>query len=118
MRLMLTRLQTFARDARGSTAILAALTAVAAIGFGALAIDTGSFFYERRKLQTASDLAAIAAAGDLQQARAAALATLALNGYGPDVLANVETGTYLPDAHLAPAARFTPGPYGISTRPR
>ncbi len=109
---MLTRLQTFARDARGSTAILAALTSVAAIGFAALAIDTGSFFYERRKLQTASDLAAIAAAGDIHRARAAALATLALNGYGPEALANVETGIYLPDPHLAPAERFTPGVYG------
>ena len=50
------------KDERGQAAILlASFLALAALGFMALAIDTGYFFHEKRMAQSAADAAAIAA---------------------------------------------------------
>ena len=62
------RLKNFARNQKGGAAILFAISATVVIGFGAMAVDVGNFFYEKRKLQTANDLAALAAASDLPRA--------------------------------------------------
>ena len=102
------RLTGFVRDSRGATALLSAVTITMLVGFGALAVDTASFFYQKRRQQGATDLAAIAAAADPAQARAAALASLGSNGMPAEALIKVETGAYVADPALAPAARFTP----------
>jgi uncharacterized membrane protein len=60
----------------------------------------------------------MAAASNIAEARAAAIATLALNGYQASALANIETGTYVPDRAVAPGARFTPGLSGAGNAVR
>jgi Flp pilus assembly protein TadG len=62
------RLKAIARDERGGASLLFAAAIFVLFGFGAMAIDVGSFFYEKRRQQTANDLAALAAASDLPRA--------------------------------------------------
>lgn len=51
----------YLRDDRGSAALITALSMPVMIGFGALAIDVGSWYSQKRQLQTAADAAAMAA---------------------------------------------------------
>jgi len=105
----------FWADERGNVAILFALLLSLGTVVGALAVDEGALYLQRRELQAAVDLAAIAAAPDpaagLDRARQS-LAAAGLPGANADALANgatgiglsVEAGTYTPDAARAPAA--------------
>jgi uncharacterized membrane protein len=102
------RLRNFAGDQRGGAAILFAVSATMLIGFGAMAVDVGNFFYEKRKLQTANDLAALAAASDLPRAQAAARASATQNGFSGSTIQALQTGVYTPDPKLAANARFVP----------
>lgn len=102
------RLRNFFGDQRGGTAILFAVSATMLFGFGAMAVDVGNFFYEKRKLQTANDLAALAAASDLPRAQAAAAASTIQNGFPRNTIQALQTGVYTPDPNLAPGARFVP----------
>ncbi|WP_334146367.1 pilus assembly protein TadG-related protein [Hyphomicrobium sp.] len=98
-----------ARSAReGSVAVLMALFLGVSIVLCALAVDVGSLYLERRTAQGAADLAALAAASDLDRAEQAARATLTANGFG-DVSLAVTKGRYEGDAALAPSERFAPG---------
>lgn len=97
-------------------ATLAALVAPVAIALAALAADEASLYVERREAQSITDLAAIAAAQAIGDARAAALATFGGNGItatledgeanadGPRI--RVETGRYTPDPDLPTDKRF------------
>ncbi|MCC7251238.1 pilus assembly protein TadG-related protein [Hyphomicrobium sp.] len=80
-----------------------------AVSLCALAIDMGSLYLERRTVQGAADLAAIAAARDLDRAEAAARATLAANGFGDVRALSVIKGRYEPDPEVLPGARFAAG---------
>ena len=91
----------------GSVALLAAVGFAVVLGVAALAVDIGSAYLAKRRLQTATDLAALAAASDLARAGDAAGANLARNADA--TLSTVEVGTYLADPALPPAARFSPG---------
>jgi Flp pilus assembly protein TadG len=51
-------------DERGATAVIFALVLVPLLGFAALAVDIGSLYAERARLQVAADAAAIAVAQD------------------------------------------------------
>ena len=102
------RKHSFVRDCRGSTTILTVIALVALMGFVALSVDLGSLFFQKRRQQTANDLAALAAASDLSHASAAALATLTRNQTPDSAGIIVETGTYTPDPTLTPSARFVP----------
>jgi uncharacterized membrane protein len=70
----------FLRDERGGIAIIGAAFAICGIGALAIGVDVASAFVERRKAQSAVDLAAIAAARDPDKALAAATATINDNG--------------------------------------
>jgi uncharacterized membrane protein len=96
----------FREDKSGNTIIIFALTICMLIGFVAVAVDAGSFYYAKRKLQGSTDLAALAAASDLANAQNAAIATLNQNGFGSANLLNVEPGVYTPDPTVAPTQRF------------
>ena len=50
------------RDERGAAAVLIALVLVPLLGFTAIAVDIGSVYAERTRLQTAADAAALAVA--------------------------------------------------------
>lgn len=96
-------------DRRGLSTIVFAGTAMLLFGFGTMAVDVGSFFYQKRRQQTATDLAALAAAADLGKAQAAAWASAGRNGYSAAAIEQVQMGTYTPDARLAPEMRFQSG---------
>lgn len=102
------RLKSFAGNQKGGTAILSAISATMLLGFGAMAVDVGNFFYEKRKLQTANDLAALAAASDLPRAQAAAQSSATQNGFSGDAIQILQTGIYTPDPTLAPGGPLRP----------
>ncbi len=100
----------FGGDRRGGVTIMFAAAIFVLFGFGAMAVDVGSFFYEKRRQQTANDLAALAAAADLPRARAAAEATASRNGFAAGTVETVQHGIYTADSGLAIEQRFVPGP--------
>lgn len=108
------RLRNFAGNQRGGTAILFAVSATVLFGFGAMAVDVGNFFYEKRKLQTANDLAALAAASDLPRAQAAARSSTVQNGFPGNAIQGLQTGVYTPDPKLPPERASSP----VRSRPR
>jgi uncharacterized membrane protein len=102
-------LQSFFRGTDGTIAIMSGLSMTMILGVAAIAVDVGALYTERRQAQGAVDLAAIAAAADLDRARAAAIATLRANNIQEPLEVTVETGRYRPDPHLPPEARFVAG---------
>jgi uncharacterized membrane protein len=100
--------EAFARNERGGAALLFAAGIFVLFGFGAMAVDVGSFFYEKRRQQTANDLAALAGAADLPRAKAAAQATAGSNGYPASTVLTVQTGIYNADSTKSVNNRFTP----------
>jgi uncharacterized membrane protein len=96
-------------DRRGISTIVFAGSSLVLFGFGTMAVDVGSFFYQKRRQQTATDLAALAAATDLGRAEAAARSSAGRNGYSATAVESVQMGIYTPDARLEPEMRFRPG---------
>jgi tight adherence protein G len=103
---MLTVLRRFAADERGNFAIMGAGLMTLVIGCAALGVDLGSIFADRRKAQSAADLAAIVAASNLTNATNAASATVVQNNYPASALLSVNLGTYTADPTIAPQSRF------------
>jgi uncharacterized membrane protein len=97
----------FAAEENGNIALIAGGCMVLVAGCAALGVDVGSIFADKRRTQSAADLAAIVAASDLSNASRAAAATVAKNSLPPDSLVAVEPGVYKADASLAPQQRFT-----------
>jgi Flp pilus assembly protein TadG len=62
-------------DRRGSVAIIAAISAVAVFGFGAVVVDVGYAFHAKRALQASTDAAALAGALTLSSNPSVAVAT-------------------------------------------
>lgn len=103
-------------DQAASISPMAALVLTATIGFGALSVDVGSFYFNRRALQGAADLAALAAAeaispgytlaANQQIAQSAAAAVVLANGYSAATLTGVTIGHYDADPTMTPANRF------------
>ncbi|WP_454715392.1 pilus assembly protein TadG-related protein [Caulobacter segnis] len=99
----------FASNEDGGIALLSAVAMSALLGTTALAVDMGSVFLQTRRLQGTADLAALAAARDLEHAEAAALATARANGWDGPLTIVVEKGRYAADQAVATQARFQPG---------
>jgi uncharacterized membrane protein len=93
-------------DENAAAAVATALSFVVLLGFTALAVDIGVFYYQKRELQTYTDLAAIAAANSLASAQQAATSELTLNGYSASAVQSVQTGVYTADAATPAAQRF------------
>jgi uncharacterized membrane protein len=108
----------FRTDQRGSIAIMGAVLMTLVIGCAALAVDLGSIFADRRRTQSATDLAAIVAAGNLNNATNAATATVVKNSYPASALVGVELGTYTPNSAIAPQARFVTPATGAANAAR
>lgn len=109
MRRLHRRLLHLRRDRRGVVSIITAISGLVLIGFTAGAVDFGSVYLKRRQLQGVTDLAALAAASNLNRAQAAADATAKGNDLSEPVVASVTTGTYVPDESKAAADRFAAG---------
>jgi Flp pilus assembly protein TadG len=58
------------QDERGTVLVIVAITLVAFLGLGALAIDIGSFYQAQRQAQLAADAGALAASQDLGSGKA------------------------------------------------
>jgi uncharacterized membrane protein len=99
----------FASNEDGGIALIGAVAMSALLGTTALVVDMGSVFMQTRRLQGTADLAALAAARDLDHAEAAALATARANGWDGPLTVVVEKGTYTRDPSLAAKARFQVG---------
>lgn len=97
-----------ARDRRGGVAVMAALFGGLICVCAALAVDAGVIFLKGREVQSAADLSALAAAGQLAKAGDAGEATARANLQDLKTL-RVEVGVYTPDPRLRPAERFAPG---------
>ena len=100
----------FFSNTSGNVTIMTTVAFTMAIAIAALGIDAGSVFADRRKAQSAADLAAIAAAANIANAEKMANATAVLNKVPPNTSVSVETGIYVPSPDIAPPARFTAGP--------
>ncbi|PVM92036.1 hypothetical protein DDF67_05765 [Caulobacter endophyticus] len=87
--------------------MIAAAALTGGVGLAAMAVDLGSVYLQARRLQGVADLAALAAAGDIARAQAAADATVEINPVGGAVTAEVARGRYDPSAAGGPGKRFT-----------
>lgn len=108
MRVIDQHLASFSADQRGNIAIMFAATLTSCVALGALAVDLGSLFVERRQAQGVVDLAALAAAADIENAERAANATLAANAVKGRPILSVTRGHYTADIGIAPQNRFKP----------
>jgi uncharacterized membrane protein len=93
----------------GAVAVMLALFLTVCVSLSALAVDLGSLYLERRTVQGAADLAALAAASDLERAEQAARAMLQANGFGEIRTLSVVKGRYEADPAVLPDARFIAG---------
>ena len=108
MRTLSALVQRFRSDQHGGFAIMSAILMVVVIGAAALGVDVGTIFAEKRRTQSATDLAAIVAASNLDSATAAATATATSNNFPASAVVGVEVGVYQASAAIAPQARFVP----------
>jgi uncharacterized membrane protein len=111
-------LRRFRADERGNIAIMGAALMTLGVGCTALAVDVGSIFADRRKTQSAADLAAIVAASNLTNATNAAVATVTKNNYPASALTSVQLGTYTANAAISPQARFVTPAVGVPNAAR
>ncbi|WP_279358637.1 pilus assembly protein TadG-related protein [Methylobacterium indicum] len=102
------RLGRLGSDEAGSILPLVAVVLAMLCGIAGLGVDLGLVYLEKRRIQSAVDLAALAAA---RASDGAAAATRALvdNGYRIPDDVTVTPGTYVPDRAIPAASRFTPG---------
>ena len=102
----LSSLHRFFADTRGNFTMMSAGLMTLIIGCTALGVDVGAIFTDKRKAQSAADLAAIIAASNLNNAYNAASATVVKNNYPASSLVAVALGTYTANSAVAPQARF------------
>ncbi len=103
------RLSELIRDRKAGISIASAFAMTMLIGAAALAVDVGSLYLDRRKLQGIADAAALAAAGRPGEERAAAERIIAANCNCAIRIAELATGHYAADRTIAADRRFTPG---------
>jgi uncharacterized membrane protein len=118
MESMRTLLQRFRADQRGNIAIMAAGGMILAVCCAALGVDIGTIAADRRKTQSAADLAAIVAASNLTNATSAAQSALTKNDLPASALSSVELGTYTADSAVAMQSRFVTPATGTANAAR
>lgn len=99
----------FRRDRRAAVSVVTGISLVVFVGFTGAAVDFGSIYMQTRQLQGVADLAAMAAAGSLSQAQAAAQQTVETNHLPHPATTSAVTGSYVPDPNTPPSQRFTAG---------
>lgn len=102
-------LQALTRCHRASISITTAFGMTMLIGAAALAVDVGSLYLDRRKLQGIADAAALAAAGRPGEERAAAERIIAANCTCVIRIETLAPGTYTADPARPAEARFAAG---------
>ena len=109
MMILIEALRTLVRDSHAGISIATAFAMTMLIGAAALAVDVGSLYLDRRKLQGIADAAAMAAAGRPGEERAAAERIIAANCDCGIAIAALTTGTYTPEKAVAAEQRFAAG---------
>lgn len=102
-------LRALARDHRAGISIASAMALTVLIGTAALAVDVGSLYLDRRKLQGIADAAALAAAGRPGEEQAAVARVIAANCNCAIRIATLTRGTYAPDVKIVAEQRFVEG---------
>lgn len=102
-------LRTAAKDRRGSVTVMFAGGLSMLVAISALAIDTASFYNDKRRLQAAADAAALAAAADPQNGRAAAVAAIRANNGTEAEMDRFTLGVYAADPGTQRGSRFSTG---------
>jgi uncharacterized membrane protein len=96
----------------GTVAVMFAFASPVLLLAAAMAVDLSTFYLQKRALQGATDIAAIAAAQNPTQALAAAQKNLALNGFDPSAVVSVQLGNFSANAAVPDSQWFTPGAGG------
>ncbi|PZQ23270.1 MAG: hypothetical protein DI569_05335 [Sphingopyxis macrogoltabida] len=97
------------RDRRGGVSIVTAFAMTMLIGSAAFAVDVGSLYLDRRKLQGIADAAALAAAAQPSEGLTAARRVVTANCDCGIMITELAGGTYAPDRDKPAESRFTPG---------
>ncbi|HZT21173.1 MAG TPA: pilus assembly protein TadG-related protein [Dongiaceae bacterium] len=102
-------LRRFAACEHGSVLIVFSILSVVILLFAALAVDLGSVQLTKRRLQSATDAAALAAAENPGDASDIASTLLRDNGFPAARIAQLLTGQYKQDPSIAIGSRFVSG---------
>lgn len=97
------------RDRRGGVSIVTAFAMTMLIGSAAFAVDVGSLYLDRRKLQGIADAAALAAAAQPSEGLTAARRVVTANCDCGIMITELAGGTYAADRDKPAESRFTPG---------
>lgn len=108
----------FIADTSGNFTLIGVGLMTLVIGCTALGVDVGAIFTDKRKAQSATDLAAIVAASNLTNAYNAASVTVVKNSYPANSLVAVDVGTYTPNPAVAPQGRFVTPATGTANAAR
>lgn len=95
-------------DRSGNVMMVFAFSLTMLMGVSGLAVDAGTFFLQKRKLQGIADAAALSAANMIAAPRDAASAAISANGGGDVTIDAVDAGAYRADPALSADARFDP----------
>ena len=96
----------------GAVAVMFAFASPVLLLAAAMAVDISTFYLQKRALQGATDIAALAAAQNPTQALVAAQKNLALNGFDASAVVSVQFGTFAANSALPDAQWFTPAASG------
>ncbi len=96
-------------DRRGATALFAAVIIVVLLFFTGLSVDFGLALFSKRKLQAATDSAALAASQNPANRGLIVSSLLAANGEASAVVTSLDSGAYIPNSKLPPASRYQAG---------
>ncbi|SMY08928.1 hypothetical protein LOM8899_03087 [Flavimaricola marinus] len=102
----------FLADEDGAVAVIVALLLTVLLGFVALGVDVASLYRERAQLQSVSDLAAMSAIADTDNAETRVSDVIAMNSRTSASVLDLTTGRFLRNPELPPGQRFTPLPDG------
>ncbi|MDP2357313.1 MAG: pilus assembly protein TadG-related protein [Beijerinckiaceae bacterium] len=97
------------QNCSGGIATLSALVIGVLACIAGFVVDAGHLYYQKRHLQTAADLAAIAAVANPRNASDAAEASLDQHGYSPSTMQVLDFGSYTGSLSIDPKARFLRG---------
>jgi len=100
---------TLAGDSRGGISLMVAFGLTMLVGSAALAVDVGSLYLDRRKLQGIADAAALAAVQHPENARSAAERIIATNCDCGIAIRTFVAGTYKRDVTVPAESRFSTG---------
>ena len=109
MLLVFKHMRQLSQDNRGAVAIISAIALTALLGIVSLTTDLGYVFLSKRRLQAATDSAAMAAAQNPSQANAIATQVLTDNGFPNAHILSLTTGFYVPNPSWPISQRYTVG---------